>query len=270
MRCIIKLLLQLFYKFKIKGNLMRKSLLTVAVLGALATPMLSHAEEPASPHSISYNVGLYSQYIFRGLTQTDSAPALQGGVDYAHDSGFYIGAWGSNISWLSDADAYDSSSIEIDVYGGYGSEFGETGIGYDVGILQYFYPGDRLSGTNNAETTELYAGLSYGWASAKYSYAISDTFGFDDSEGSWYAEIGVDIPVGDTGLTVSAHYGRQEFDGSGNDASDYTDWKLGLAKAWDNGVEVGGYYTDTNNAFEVDGHDDVGDSEFTVYVSKSF
>ncbi len=249
---------------------MRQSLLSIVLLGALTAPTISFADEATSPHSVSYNVGLYSQYIFRGLTQTDTEPALQGGVDYAHDSGFYVGAWGSNISWLTDGGAYDSSSIEIDVYTGYGHSFGDTGIGYDVGILQYLYPGDRASGTNNAETTELYAGLSYGWVSAKYSYSVSDTFGFTDSKGSWYAEIGVDVPLGSTGLTASAHLGRQEFDGTGNDASDYTDWQLGLTKDWDNGVSLGASYTDTNNPFEVAGHSDVGDSEFTVFVSKSF
>ncbi len=253
----------------IKGNTMRKSILSLAVLGALAVPTISQAEEAASPHSFSANVGLYSQYIFRGLTQTDTEPALQGGFDYGHDSGLYAGVWASNISWLTDAAAYSTSSIEIDVYGGFASEFGDTGLGYDVGVLQYIYPGDRLPGTNNAETTELYAGLSYGWVSTKFSYAISDTFGFTDSDGSWYLEAGVDVPL-PYGLTASAHIGRQEFDGTGNDASDYTDWKLGLAKAWDSGYELGAFYTDTNNPFEVAGHSDVGEEEFTVYVSKSF
>lgn len=252
---------------------MRKSLLSIAVLSVLAAPTISFAEDATSPHSVSYNVGLFSQYIFRGLTQTDSHAALQGGVDYAHDSGFYLGAWASNISWLTDGGTYDSSSIEIDVYGGYGAEFGDSGIGYDVGVLQYIYPGDPKTATgkaNRAETTELYAGISYGWVSAKYSYSVTDTFGFTDSDGSWYAEVGLDVPVGNTGMTASAHVGRQEFDGSGNDASDYTDWKLGLAKGWDNGVEVGGYYTDTNNPFDVAGHAAVGDKEFTLYVTKSF
>ncbi len=247
---------------------MRKTLLSAALLSAFAMPSISQAEEATSPHSLSANVGLYSQYIFRGLTQTDSEPAIQGGFDYGHDSGFYAGVWASNISWLTDAGSYDNSSIEIDVYGGFASEFGDSGIGYDVGILQYIYPGDD-AGSNEAETTELYGALSYGWASVKYSYAISDTFGFDDSDGSWYLEAGVDVPL-PYGLTASAHIGRQEFDGSGNDASDYTDWKLGLAKGFDNGFELGAFYTDTNNPFEVAGHDDVGEEEFTVYLSKSF
>lgn len=247
---------------------MRKTLLSVALLGAFALPSISQAEEATSPHSFSANVGLYSQYIFRGLTQTDTDPALQGGFDYAHASGFYAGTWASNISWLTDADIYESSSLEIDLYAGYASSFGDTGIGYDVGILQYLYPGDE-GDSNEAETTELYVGLSYGWVTGTYSYSVSDTFGFEDSEGSWYANIGVAVPFGD-GFTASASYGRQEFDGSGNSASDYTDWKLGLAKGWSNGYELGAFYTDTNNPFEVEGREDVGDSEFTVYVSKSF
>jgi len=129
---------------------MRKSLLLAAVLGTFAASNVAIAEDAAtkhthpvdkgtapatassaesnSAHTFSYNVGLYSQYIFRGLTQTREDPALQGGVDYSHSNGFYVGMWGSNISWLTDADAYKSSSLEIDIYAGYAAEIGETGI----------------------------------------------------------------------------------------------------------------------------------------------
>jgi len=81
---------------------MRKTLLSAALLSAFAMPSISQAEEATSPHSFSYNIGLYSEYIFRGLAQTGEELALQGGADYAHDSGFYAGAWASNISWLED------------------------------------------------------------------------------------------------------------------------------------------------------------------------
>jgi uncharacterized protein (TIGR02001 family) len=142
-----------FIRFNfLKGNTMRKSLLLAAVIGTFAVTNVAFAEEaapaaaPESPHSFSYNIGLYSQYIFRGLTQTGEEPALQGGVDYSHSSGFYAGVWGSNISWLEDGDYYDNSSLEVDIYGGFASEIGDTGIGYDVGVLQYLYPGDKKSG----------------------------------------------------------------------------------------------------------------------------
>ena len=144
---------------------MRKSLVTIAVLGTLALPTAVFAADaapaaaPAPAYTVSYNVGLYSQYIFRGLTQTDKKPALQGGVDFAHSSGFYLGAWGSNISWLEDDGLYKNSSLELDVYGGYANTIGDTGVGYNVGLLQYIYPGAKVADTgyDKAETTEAYA-----------------------------------------------------------------------------------------------------------------
>ena len=132
---------------------MRKSLITTAVLGSLAAPSFVFAADaaPAPDLTVAYNVGLYSQYIFRGLTQTDRKPALQGGVDLTHSSGLYLGAWASNISWLRDpynatgntsADTYYSKGghMELDIYGGYRHSF-ENGLGIDVGVLRYQYPG---------------------------------------------------------------------------------------------------------------------------------
>jgi uncharacterized protein (TIGR02001 family) len=262
---------------------MRNTVLLSAILGALAISNVARAEdapaEPASPHSFSYNVGLYSEYMFRGLAQTGEEMALQGGVDYAHESGFYLGAWASNISWLEDDNAYENSSLELDIYGGFASTIGDTGIGYDVGLLQYIYPGDNLAGgLKNADTTELYGSLSYSIVTAKVSYGLTDIFGVDNSDGSYYYELNADYPIGETGLTVSAHVGRQEFAGDANKKLHYTDWKIGLAKAWDNGVEVGGFYSDTNSSKgdnSAAGYVDasgtyLGDSTFVVYASKSF
>lgn len=268
---------------------MRKSLLLTAVLGALYLPSVSFAEdaapaaapaEPASPHTFTYNVGLYSQYIFRGLTQTNQDPALQGGVDYSHSSGFYLGTWASNISWLSDSDGgpgsgvgYKSSSLEWDVYGGFASTIGDTGVGYNVGVLQYIYPGDKRAGVKSADTTEVYGSLSYKWLAAKVSVVASDgAFGFRDADGSWYAELNANYPIGETGFTINAHAGRQEFKGSGNSVADYTDWKLGATKSWSNGVNVGAYYTTTNardSVYTLLG-DNIGDDQFTVFVQKTF
>src|SRR5680860_222068 len=99
---------------------MRKQLLAAAVSTVFSLPIAMFAQTAAaadSPHSISANVGLYSQYIFRGVAQTNTDPALQGGFDYSHASGFYAGTWLSNVSWLTDVAAYSSSSLEWDVYG---------------------------------------------------------------------------------------------------------------------------------------------------------
>jgi uncharacterized protein (TIGR02001 family) len=208
---------------------MRTSLITTAVLGALAAPSFVFAADaaPASDFTASYNVGLFSQYIFRGLTQTNNKPALQGGFDVNHKSGLYIGGWSSNVSWLRDnagtslAPVYSSGgSLEIDLYGGFKTEV--QGIGIDLGALQYYYPGARNVGFDKANTTELYGALSYGWLQAKISGVVSkDAWGFgkkynagtngDDERGTYYAELNANIPLADTGITALLHVGRQEF-----------------------------------------------------------
>jgi uncharacterized protein (TIGR02001 family) len=233
-----------------------------------AAPASAPATEAKSPHTFAYNVGLYSQYVFRGLTQTRENVAIQGGVDYTHSSGFYAGSWASNISWLSDAQAYSGSSIEWDIYGGYRNTILDTGIGYDVGLLQYVYPGiKRLSaGAVDPFTSEVYAALSYKWFTGKVSVVVNDkAFDISDARGSWYVDGSANVPIDDfgftkdTGITLNLHVGHQEFEGgssttptalalgcSSNACLSYTDWKIGATKTWSNGVNLGFYYSDTN------------------------
>jgi uncharacterized protein (TIGR02001 family) len=222
---------------------MRKSLITTAVLGALAAPSFVFAAEtaPAPDLTVAYNVGLYSQYIFRGLTQTNSQPALQGGVDLKHSSGFYLGAWGSNISWLrekigtsSDAVYTSGGSLELDLYGGYRTDI--KGVGIDVGALQYWYPGKvRKPGQSDANTTEVYGAVSYGWLQGKVSSVVSnDAWGFgkeynvnsggDDERGTYYAELNANIPLADTGITALIHVARQEFNNAKQFLESISDW----------------------------------------------
>jgi uncharacterized protein (TIGR02001 family) len=284
---------------------MRKSLITTAVLGALAAPSFVFAADaaPAPDLTVAYNIGLYSQYIFRGLTQTDRGPAVQGGVDLTHSSGFYLGAWASNISWLRDSylggdPTYNSGGhMELDIYGGYRYSFA-NGLGIDVGALQYLYPGSRnRSGFASANTTELYGALSYGWVQAKISTVVSDgawsigkadsqPAGAKDAQGTYYAEINATIPVSDligakdgvaSGITGIAHIARQEFNaGTYNDPSSYTDYKLGLQKSFNegalSGVNVGGYWTyaNTKDSAWVYKDRNIGDSTGTVFVQKTF
>lgn len=261
---------------------MRKSLLSLAVLSALSIPTAVFAEEAAAPaaaapapaYTISYNVGLYSQYNFRGLTQSDEKPAIQGGVDFAHTSGFYLGSWASSISWLEDGGYYDNSSIELDIYGGFRNTIGATGLGYDVGVLQYIYPGSNKGSSLTADTTEVYGALSYQWLQAKFSSIVSnDGLNNPNASGSYYAELNVNYPIGATGITANAHVGRQKFDGNALDSVySYTDWKIGATKAFSNGVNVGAYYTDTNarDAGYIYKDKNIGDSTFTAFVQKTF
>lgn len=243
-----------------------------------AEEVAAAAAEPAPPYTITYNIGLYSQYIFRGLTQTGEDPAIQGGVDFTHSSGFYLGTWVSNISWLEDGGTYDNSSLELDLYGGYANSIGDSGVGYNVGLLQYVYPGDAKPGIKNAETTEAYGSLSYKWLSAKVSVVVSDgAFGVKNADGTYYAELNANYPIGETGLTVNGHVGRQEYSGSvagiSNDVYSYTDYKLGLTKSWSNGVNVGGYYTNTNArdaGYGAFAGGNIADSQFTAFIQKTF
>jgi uncharacterized protein (TIGR02001 family) len=252
---------------------MKKLVHSLVLCGLVSGSAVALAED--SPHTITANVGLYSQYVFRGMTQTDENPALQGGIDYAHSSGFYLGMWGSNVSWLTDGGSYDSGSLEVDFYGGFRGPIGKSDFTYDVGILQYWYPGDVASGWVDADTTEIYGALGWKWLGAKFSYSLSDTFGFEDADGSYYLDLFANVPLGETGLTLGLHYGMQEFDGDANEDFSYDDWKVSLAYDMGKasgvlkGTTLGVAYTD-NNADKDDWGDTLTDSQFTVWVSRAF
>lgn len=249
----------------------------LASAGLVSVPALAADAAPASPHTLTANVGIYSQYIFRGLTQTNGDPAIQGGFDYSHASGFYLGTWASNISWLKEnytsttgsvSGSYKSGgSMEWDFYGGYKGSIGD--FGYDVGLLQYYYPG-ATDPTNNpagvkANTLEAYVAGSWKWFTVKYSQSITGkTFGVRDSSGTYYLDLSASYPIGETGITLGAHYGMQKYKGKdpayngtnlNNDGVySYDDWKVSVAydmgkvaKTFD-GMTVGVAYTDTSGA----------------------
>lgn len=260
---------------------MHKSLIAAAVLSAFAaTPSVTLAQA-SSPHSFTGNFGLASQYIFRGIKQTDGKPALQGGFDYAHASGLYAGTWASNVSWLEDAGAYTSSSMEWDFYGGYKGGFGGGDFSYDVGLLQYYYPGRVLPGVTKADTTELYGAIGWKWLTAKLSVSVGDeTFGVANSDGTYYLDLSASYPATDK-LTLLAHYGVQKFKGSNagvsNDSvASYKDWKLGVSYALPNDFTVGAYYTDTDmNATQEAFYTNpqgrfLGKDTLTVFIQKTF
>ena len=102
---------------------MRKTLIAAAVAGLFALPAVAQtgdpskdAAAPASPHTLAGNLGIYSSYRFRGIDQTFGKPALQGGIDYSHSSGIYLGNWNSNVS---EGAGFPDANLEMDFYGGY-------------------------------------------------------------------------------------------------------------------------------------------------------
>lgn len=224
---------------------MKKPIVALTLLAAVAAPVAAQTAAAESPHSFTGNVALVSDYVFRGISQTQHKPALQGGFDYSHASGFYLGTWASNVAWVKDTGFKDASSLEMDFYGGYKFSFGE--LGFDVGALYYYYPGDKLPGVPNTNSTELYAGLSWKFLSLKYSHAVSQNlFGWTNngkkSGGSGYLDLTASFDLGD-GWGISGHVGHQKI--KNFSGASYTDWKLGVTKNLGFGT-VGLAYTGTD------------------------
>jgi uncharacterized protein (TIGR02001 family) len=247
-----------------------QALLLAGVVGVpsfvVATPAM--AEEAAAASPITANVTLASEYVYRGISQTREKPAIQGGFDYAHSSGFYVGTWGSNISWLSDVDPNSSSSVEIDVYGGYKGKINDD-LSYDVGYLRYQYPGSYSAGFTSPNTDELYVAGSYKMFTLKYSHSVSNLFGYTDSKGSGYLDASANFELM-SGLTLGLHAGHQKIKNASNFS--YTDYKVSLTKDFGGGLSVAGAFMDTNannDLYTVKGTK-IADSRFVLSVSKAF
>ena len=239
---------------------MRKTLIAVAVAGLFSVPTVVMAQAaapaaaPASPHTITGNLGIYSSYRFRGIDQTFGKPALQGGIDYSHSSGFYLGNWNSNVS---SGAGFPDGNLEMDFYGGYKTSFGDVGL--DFGAIYYYYPGSEAKvlglGANSGSVNnkEIYIGATWKFLSVKYSYAIDDYFSLrgvnalgaatgKDTKGSSYLDFGATYDLGN-GWGINGHVGLMNLDNVHN--GDYTDWKIGVTKDV-NGWVFGVAYIDTN------------------------
>lgn len=203
-------------------SLIRSSLACVAVV--LPMVVSAQAAAPAPDWSVTGNAGLFSDYRFRGMTQTDYGPAFQGGFDIAHSSGFYVGNWNSNVEQL----LYNGASLEMDFYGGYKGTFG--GVGYDLGAIYYYYPKSGTAGSTKIDNTELYVGASFGPLAAKYYHATSDFFGIPGTKNSYYLDVGASFDLGG-GFGVNAHVGYQKVKGlAAGSIDDNTDYRLGVTK----------------------------------------
>jgi len=210
-----------------KGNPMNKVLIAAALSAAFAAN-LAHAQEAAAPtpdNQLAFNAAFTTDYRFRGISQTHGDPAISGGADYTHNpTGLYAGVWASSIKWITDGDG--DADIEYDFYAGKRGEIVKD-VTYDVGILKYFYPNNNLP--INANTTEIYGQLGYGPAYIKYSHALTNAFGFEDSKNSNYIDIGANFDVG-AGYVLNLHAGHQKIKGPAEDDASYTDWKVGVTK----------------------------------------
>ena len=237
---------------------MRNPSKSLALAALAALPLAAGIAQAAdSPHSFTGKAALYSEYEYRGISQTSEKPAVQLTLDYAHASGFYLGTFLTNIKWLKDTgDVLGTKidgKIEWDIYGGYKWGFAE-GWTLDVGYLRYEYPSSNAvpDAFVKPNTDEVYVGVSYGPATLKYSYGISEIFGVVDSKGSDYIELSVNQPLMDK-LTLNALVGHQRYKGTqpaagnfDNSLFDYTVWKLGATYDFGNGLSAGAYYKGTD------------------------
>jgi uncharacterized protein (TIGR02001 family) len=242
---------------------MKKVVLAAAMLSAFASQ--ASAQEAAPVHDISFNAAVVSDYRFRGISQSRLDPAIQLGADYVHTpSGAYVGTWASSIKWITDAGG--DANIETNLYAGISGDTPVSGLGYDIGVLRYYYPENSLP--TSANTTEAYAQLSYGPTYVKYSHTTTNLFGFENSDGSGYLDIGADIEM-PYGLILNLHAGKQEVEN--NPAADYEDYLVGVSKDFSLGT-VSLAYVDTDLAPAPVGprNEDPNKSGFVLTLSKSF
>ena len=230
----------------------------------LASALLTSSSMAAAEVTFSGNVAMTTDYVYRGISQTDSGAAVQGGFDLSHSSGFYAGVWASNLDFGDDAD------IEIDYYFGIGGEFSNK-IGYDIGVIYYGYPDSSDADNGDYDFTEVYGGLSYDFGPAALSGSLaysSDFFGTGTGDAT-YLTVGLDIPL-PSDFALSLHYGTSDIDGeNGNADFDYDDWKIGLSKSY-GGFDFALDYTDTDLSDDNDcGGANVCDDRFVFTVSKS-
>ncbi|MBM4220009.1 MAG: hypothetical protein FJ171_10365 [Gammaproteobacteria bacterium] len=255
---------------------------------ALATTLLlapaAHADDvTAGPHAFNANIGVVSQYVFRGLAQTNENPALQGGFDYAHGGGFYAGTWLSNVSWVADVFPDASASLEADIYAGFRKTFEPAGITGDIGYLRYQYPGSfpvLPLGSVEPHSDEAYASLGWKWLALKYSHSLGDLFGVEDSAGSGYVDLTVTVPL-PASLSLVLHAGQQYYAGASaaarlagtdNDALfGYEDYRATLNYAFAEGWTASATYTTTNakDAGYLVGGNNLGDDQVVLALLKT-
>jgi uncharacterized protein (TIGR02001 family) len=234
---------------------MKKTLVALAaVVTAGMLPAVSYAD-------VAFNVGVVTDYRYRGISQSRLKPALQGGIDYSN-GGFYLGTWASTIKWVKDGGG--DANVEIDLYGGYKGEIAKD-LGYDVGVLTYQYPSNALS--PSANTTEVYGALTFGPVTAKYSHSTTNLFGFASSKNSGYLDLSATFDV--SGFSITPHVGRQTV--KNTSAASYTEYSLTVAKDIGNGITLSGTVLDTNtSAYVGAGGKDLGKAGLVLGAKYSF
>lgn len=208
---------------------MRGPIISIIASASALVPAAAHAraEEPSPAIEASYNLAIVSDYRFRGISLSNREPAVQGGVDLAFRSGFFLGLWASTIA------EYGGSNVEVDIYGGYGGSL--AGLDYTLGAYGYLYPGG-----NGVDYVELQGtvGKTVGPLSTTLTVAYVPDQG--NAVDNLYVGVGADLAIGGTPLALSAGIGREN---GGFDEK--WDWSAGLSYKLD-AMEISASYVDSD------------------------
>lgn len=229
-----------------------KRIVAAAALGtATMAPGVASAD-------LSGNAGVMSEYLFRGLTQGNGA-SVYGGLDYSHESGFYVGTWAATINDFATGTSGDyggsGAGAEVDIYAGFS---GGDAVSYDVGVIYYLYTEDdeaaeaagQPSPDPGADTIELYGSLGFGPAAVSAYYAPDTYFGVDDSAYGFSGSASfplTDVLAFDLGVGFHGGDGNEGLIGTGE--SSYIDYSLGVSAGLENGFafSFGFVATDIDN-----------------------
>jgi uncharacterized protein (TIGR02001 family) len=259
-----------------------KVTITAVAMVALLAPVIADAQtadaKAAPASTLTGNFAVVSDYRFRGISQSYKLPAVQGGIDWNHSSGLYLGNWNSSVSGNSFP---NGASIEMDFYGGYKFAVAE-GLTLDVGALYYYYPGGfyNVPARTTFNNFEVYVGATWGSFSGKVFVTTtdlfginSDTYGGKDSKGSYYVDLNYSTEIMPK-VTLLGHVGYQ----SVRNYSDlsYWDYKVGLTYDWSGwmlGAALVGTNADSNLYYAVDSSGktkSTGKATVVLSIGKSF
>ena len=238
--------------------MLKKNVLSAALVVASLAGVAVEAQA-----EISANAALVSDYRFRGISQSNESAAIQGGFDYAFENGIYVGTWGSTVDFDSISDF--NGSLELDFYGGWGTDIGENSS-IDLGYIYYAYPGDD-SGVEG-DYQEIY--FNYGWRDLSLGAAYSDDY-YGSGGKFWYLQANYDWGFAEN-WALSLHAGYNDFDEDvflSSDKGHYVDYSVGVT--WSVvGVDLGLSWVGTDLDKEDVFGSTWGDDTAVFSLSKSF
>lgn len=218
-------------------------ILNFVLISSYNAAIADEKKQNSIPGTFTGNVGMFSEYVFRGISQSDEAPAIQGTIEWNHDKGYYLGIWGTNVDFNDNSNA----STEFDVYGGYRGVLSQIHkkISYDLGFVYYAYPG--ATSKLNYDYLEAQAALNFEFRrkiKATTSINYSNNF-FADSGHAWYPKVSVTIPFRFK-IMGDAYFARQYVDDNTKfGLPDYNTWGVGLGYNL-KGFDLKLQYIDTN------------------------